>query len=313
MAADSPALGTLQSAINTVNDELPSVLCSDSPAVLYDTVHDVLASAGLPLFGGVTLTVTEALGGRNASKRALPVAVALEAVRLQGIIHTDHPLASSTQKYLDTSDVLAGDALYAGAVETILSVDMPCSRRQRALETIVTTARETSEGRAQRDQYERRDDVSVSSYLSVVEQTTGNIGAAAGRLGALTVGADKPLIVDAAAYGRALGVAIGVYEDASAILPDLPSLYRADPVTPVQTLATIHARENGVPVDRLQLFEHDIDRLVEKLTQTGSIAYTTRELRNKARTAKAALASFPDSSVTDDLRTLAEVPVNRFN
>ena len=310
MTTGDPATAILGSALAAVDDELQHVV-GDSPATLSEYVRDVIEAARPPLFGGVTATVADALGDGEAFERALPAAVALEAVRLQGAVHTGRLAVPPNVDSVDTQAVLAGDALYAGAVETVLSVEVTCSRRQRALEAVLAAVRETTEGRSRRSESQRRDHVSASTYLSIIRSTTGAVGATAGRLGALVAGAEDGLVADAAAYGRALGVALGVHDDVCAVLDDPSPLVRSYREMPVQTLATIHAREAGAPVDRLQLFDHDTDRLVATLRRSGSLAHTDRELRDRASTALSALESFPAVSGTARLRTLADVPVDR--
>jgi geranylgeranyl pyrophosphate synthase len=298
--------------MDAVDEGLAETFSGGTPGLLSDTVRDVIATGAPPVFGGITLTVADALGGQNSFDRARPAAVALEAVRLQNAVHTGRLTPSPNASLGDTQAVLAGDFLYASAVETVLSADVDCATRQRTLKALLAAVRETTEGWARRTQHERRDDISVSSYLSAVRATTGAVGAGAARLGGLAAGADDTLVADAAAYGRAVGVAVGIHDDACAVLDDSSPLAHTYRTPPVHTLATIHAREGGVPVDRLQLFDRDIDELHDALRRSGSLAYTTQQLHDRAKTATAALGTFPDTSATSALRALAAVPADRF-
>ena len=312
MTASDLTTDILGPAIDAVDEGLTDAFSGDSSGLLSETVCDVIATGAPPLFGGITVTVADALGGQNSFEHALPEAIALEAVRLQNAVHTGRLTPSSNTNPADSRAVLAGDFLYASAVETVLSADGDCAVRQRTLEALLAAVRETSEGWVRRGQYERRDDISVSSYLSAVRSTTGAIGAAAARLGGLAAGADDELVADAAAYGRAVGVAVGIHDDVCAVLDDPSPLAQTYRKPPVQTLATIHARKQGVPVDRLQLFDQDIDQLHDALGQSGSLSYANQTLWDRAQTAKTALTTFPDASGTSALRALADVPVDRF-
>jgi octaprenyl-diphosphate synthase len=157
--------------------------------------------------------------------------------------------------------------------------------------------------------------------MDVIRSKTAKLFEASSRLGAVISGQAEPIETAMAAYGRHLGAAFQLVDDAldyGRHNPELGKNIGDDLAEGKPTLPLIHAMQHGNEQQRQLVREaieqgglERIDAVVDAIESTGSIAYTARRAEDEAAMAKQALSVVPDSLYRQALFDLAHFSVHR--
>jgi geranylgeranyl diphosphate synthase type II len=184
---------------------------------IYAPIHDLLQSGGKRIRPQMVLASAQACGGSVDS--AMPAALAVELFHNFTLIHDDimdeaplrrgRPTAYAT--WGRDAAILSGDALHAMACEALL--DAPSENLRPLLQRFLRTAIEVCEGQQLDIEFESRERVSVDEYLEMIRLKTAVLLAAALAMGALSAGAQAPVVDGLYAFGLHLGTAFQLQDD----------------------------------------------------------------------------------------------------
>ncbi len=189
----------------------------NEPAGLYDPMHYIMALGGKRLRPVLTLIATSAFGA--AKEEALDAALAIEVFHNFTLVHDDimdeAPLrrGKSTvhHKWDVNTGILSGDAMLIYAYQLLESY--PESVFKSLMTVFSQTAREVCEGQQYDIDFERRDDVTLPEYLTMITYKTAVLVAAAMKMGAIIAQASETNQEHSYAFGKNLGIAFQIQDD----------------------------------------------------------------------------------------------------
>lgn len=317
-------------------DELRALVTEDIAAVdrliesrLYSDVvlinrlsHYIIASGGKRLRPLVALLAAKAAGYDGT--RHIEVAVIVELIHTATLLHDDVVDASKMRRGRETANlvwgneasVLVGDFLYSRAFQ--MMVDL---RNMRVLEILADATNTIAEGEVMQLVSCRDPDTTEERYLTTIHNKTAKLFEAAALLGAVVAGREAEFEHSLCAYGRHLGTAFQLVDDAldySASPEELGKNIGDDLAEGKPTLPLLYAMWHGSASQAAMVreaIEHGgLDRIAEisaAIESTGAITYTSARARAEAKKALAALADIPKSPYRDALEALVDFAVNR--
>jgi geranylgeranyl reductase family protein len=159
-------------------------------------------------------------------------------------------------------------------------------------------------------------DVGESRHLELLAGTTAPLFALPCRLGAVLGGATRDAVEAVTAYGRELGLAYRITDDALAIDGSLPTIGAStslDVRRGVYGLAVIRAASTSAVGAELRHVlasrepgEDDVARVFELVRRAGVLPSVLRTARRYAERAKECLSPLPDDAVRASLARLAD-------
>ena len=268
------------------------------------------------------LLAARACGHQGAQH--IDAAAIVEFIHTATLLHDDVVDGSSLRRGRRTANevfgnptsVLVGDFLYSRAFQMMVALD-----RMRVMQILADATNAIAEGEVMQLMNARDPDTTEARYIDVIHRKTARLFEAGAQIGAVLGGA--PLIIEEslARYGKHIGTAFQLVDDAldyqadEARLgkhlgddlaegkPTLPLIYALQQGNDKQRAMIRHAIENG-GLDHLE----DITRAVASL---GGLAYTARLAQCEADQALAALAPLPESVFKEGLSELARFAVAR--
>ncbi|SET16854.1 MULTISPECIES: octaprenyl diphosphate synthase [Marinobacter] len=315
---------------------------------IYDTVADDFArvndliikrlSSDVPLVEKIAQYIIESGG-----KRLRPLLVLLSS-RAAGYHHNDHHKLAAVIEFLhtatllhddvvDTSDmrrgrstanarwgnapsVLVGDFLYARAFEMMVEL-----RSLPIMEVLSHATAVIAEGEVLQLMNVKNPDVSEEKYMEVIHNKTAMLFEAASHTGALLAGANPEMEQALKDYGKHLGLAFQLVDDALDYTGDAGAMGKNvgdDLAEGKPTLPLIHAMANSSEEQRQQIRNairkgglDDLPRILEIVNDSGALEYTMARAREQATLAKACVKKLPGSAHTTALDLLADLAVER--
>ena len=174
-------------------------------------------AGGKALRPALALLSARAAGAPAAT--GIPGAVAVELVHNFSLIHDDLIDGDLTRRHRATvwslwgvaAAILTGDALHTLAQQVLL--EQPSPTGAAAARLLADCTRELIRGQVEDVEFERRDDVSLESCLSMADGKTGSLMAASTAIGAVLAGGSIDLVAALAQYGHQLGIAFQLVDD----------------------------------------------------------------------------------------------------
>ncbi len=199
------------------NAYLEKKITAREPTGLYDPMHYIMALGGKRLRPVLTLIATAAFGAPK--ERALDAALAIEVFHNFTLLHDDimdeAPLRRGKpavhQKWDVNTGILSGDAMLIYAYQLMESY--PESIFKPLMHVFSETAREVCEGQQYDMDFERRDDVTLPEYLTMITYKTAVLVAAAMKMGAIIAKTSESNQEHIYAYGKNLGIAFQLQDD----------------------------------------------------------------------------------------------------
>jgi len=199
-------------AVNTaIPEELPII----EPTRLWNASRYLLDAGGKRLRPTLLLLVGEAIADvepgstsyrefptlNNQTIDLLTAAVSIEIIQSFTLIHDDIMDDDSYRRGVETvheaydleTAILAGDTLYAKSFEIALNSGAPAERSLAAIRLLTETCTGICEGQTYDIEFEDRTDVTIDEYLSMIEQKTAILYAAAASLPAILLGVEDDL------------------------------------------------------------------------------------------------------------------------
>lgn len=314
-ASLKPILAPVEDEMRAVDSLIRDRLQSD--VVLINALADhIIHSGGKRLRPAVVLLAARACGYRGDGHVLL--AAIIEFIHTATLLHDDVVDASEQRRGQDTANtlwgngasVLTGDFLYSRAFQMMVEL-----RDMTVMRVLADATNRIAEGEVLQLMNCHNPDLGEADYLEVTERKTASLFAAGCRLAAVLAGADERRQHDMEAYGRHLGIAFQVVDDAldyGAGDENLGKNVGDDLQEGKTTLPLIHAlRETdaGTAAKLRKAIENgDINAMptvLEAIESSGAMAYTLARAEDESQAAARALAGIPESPYETALRQLA--------
>ncbi len=239
----------------------------------------------------------------------IALAAAVELMHTATLLHDDvvdesdmrRGMATSRLNWGNAASVLVGDFMLGQAFKLMVATGSI-----EALDVLSNAAAVIAEGEVMQLAAMNKIDVSNTIYMKVIDAKTAALFASATEVGAVIAGQDKTTRNALASYGRNLGIAFQLaddaldYSDASKTGKNIGDDFREGKVTLPVSLAyekadaTERAFWHRTFQDKNQQ-SGDLEHAIELMEKHQTIELTLQRARDFGHTALDALAIFPDS------------------
>ncbi len=306
-----------------VDAAIDELLPITRPEELYKASRYLVDAGGKRLRPAVLILAAEAVG--SDLKSVLPAAVAVELVHNFTLIHDDimdkddirRGMPAVHKIWGDAGAILAGDTLYSKAFEILSKVENEPLRILKCMDILSKTCTEICEGQWLDIEFEKRERVTESEYIEMVEKKTSVLYAAAAKIGALLGGASDETAYALFEYGRLIGIGFQMYDDVlDMVTPQevLGKVRGSDLMEGKHTLIVIDAFKKGVKLDifgKGEVTQEETDKTVRILTECGSIGYVKDLAISYINEGKAKLDALPDCPEKELLLQIADYMISR--
>jgi len=225
----------------------------------------ILAGASVEILHNFTL-VHDDIMDKDAFRRGVPT------------VHTI---------YGEDMAILAGDLLFAKAFEALgrLSGLVSADRLVNAFKELTWAAVTVAEGQALDMEFERRWDVTLDEYLSMVYKKTAALFKSSLVIGALLAGAPQNEIANLEKFAEGVGIAFQIRDDVLGLVADESILGKpvySDLREGKKTILVIHALSRLDPEGRRKLMStlgrrdssvEELSSLAELIKSTGAVEF----------------------------------------
>ena len=304
-----------------VDHAIRTELASD--VVLVNSIAEYIIGAGgkrlRPLLVVLAARAAGYTGQHHASAAAL-----VEFIHTATLLHDDVVDESSQRRGRDTANevfgstasVLVGDFLYSRAFQMMVKLD------RMAIMAILADATNTiAAGEVLQLMNLRDPDTTEERYFEVIYRKTARLFEAGGEVAGVLAGASPAVCSALATYGKHLGNAFQLVDDALDYRSDVGERGKNlgdDLAEGKPTLPLIHALRHATPVQQAlirQAIEFGgleyLDEITAMIESTGGLTYTARLAEDEALRASAALEGLPGSPYKEALLSLARFAVIR--
>ena len=297
--------------------------CLASDVVLINQIgHYITASGGKRLRPLIVLLAARTLDYRGTQH--IDLAAIVELIHTATLLHDDVVDESEQRRNQDTantvwnnaSSVLVGDFIYSRAFEMMVAI-----QQMRVMEVLAAATNRIAEGEVLQLLNCNNPDVDEAAYREVILRKTATLFEAGARLGAIIQPVDSVQEQALADYGRHLGMAFQMIDDAldyGSAGQDIGKNIGDDLAEGKPTLPLIRALQIS-DGDTQQMLREVIEQGgVDRITQvrqaiesSDAITYTTQCARVEADLAKQALSVLPDNTYRNALSYIANFTVER--
>jgi octaprenyl-diphosphate synthase len=296
-----------------------------SQVALVDQVATyIIYAGGKRLRPLLVLLAARACG--HTGDRHVEAAAIIEFIHTATLLHDDVVDGSSLRRGRETANevfgnptsVLVGDFLYSRAFQMMVSID-----RMRIMQILADATNAIAEGEVLQLMNAHDANTTEARYIDVIRRKTARLFEAGAQIAAVLSDTTPEIEDSLARYGRHIGTAFQLVDDALDYEADEASLGKHlgdDLAEGKPTLPLIYAMQHGSEAQRdviRQSIEHGgLDHLQEitrAVASLGGLAYTARLAQGEADQALAALAPLPESEFKDGLSELAKFALARRN
>ncbi len=282
----------------------------------------IIHSGGKRLRPLLVLLAARACG--HAGARHIEAAAIIEFIHTATLLHDDVVDASSMRRGQETANevfgnatsVLVGDFLYSRAFQMMVTLD-----RMPIMKILAEATNAIAEGEVLQLMTARDPSTTEARYFDVIHRKTARLFQAGAQIGAVLSDAPPEIEAALARYGRHIGTAFQLVDDALDYQADETSLGKHlgdDLAEGKPTLPLIYALQCGDDAQRALISEAithgGLDRLKEitrAVASLGGLAYTARLAQCEADQALAALSPLPETDFKEGLSELARFAVAR--
>ena len=303
-------------------DALISQSLTSDVLLVSQVAEHIVTSGGKRLRPLIVLLAARALGYEGSLH--VNAAAIVEFIHTATLLHDDVVDHSERRRGRDTANtvfgnqasVLVGDFLYSRAFQMMVDVDS-----MRIMRILADATNTIAAGEVLQLMNVRDPNVSEESYQTVIYRKTARLFEAGAQIAAVL--ADRAPGDEAAmvTYGRALGTAFQLIDDAldyDASPEELGKNLGDDLAEGKPTLPLIYALREGTAAEadviRSAIETGDLERLDDirsVIESTGALQYTAARAREAADLAIAALSELPGSDYKEAMIALADFAVKR--
>ncbi len=296
-----------------------------SQVALVDQVATyIIYAGGKRLRPLLVLLAARACGHKG--EQHIDAAAIIEFIHTATLLHDDVVDGSSLRRGRETANevfgnatsVLVGDFLYSRAFQMMVALN-----RMSIMNIVADATNAIAEGEVLQLMNAHDANTSEARYIDVIRRKTARLFQAGAQIGAV-LGDASPLIENSLAqYGRHIGTAFQLVDDALDYQADEASLGKHlgdDLAEGKPTLPLIYAMQHGDPGQR-EMIRQAIEKgglvqlaeITRAVASLGGLAYTARLAQSEVDQALAALAPLPESVFKEGLSELAKFAVARKN
>ena len=282
----------------------------------------IINSGGKRIRPLITLLAAKALN--YSGKNHILTAAIIEFIHTATLLHDDVVDESKRRRGQDTANiifgnqasVLIGDFLYSRAFQMMVKLD-----EMKVLRVLADTTNTIATGEVMQLINAHDPNIDENNYTEVIYRKTACLFEASGHAAAILADTDKTNRMAMINYGKHLGIAFQLIDDAldySASSEVLGKNLGDDLAEGKPTLPIIYAIKNSSPTERktiqTAIENGDLTKLAiiqEIIESTGAIKYTSMQAQEAAEKAIDASSILPDSKYKEALISIANFAVHR--
>lgn len=303
-------------------DRLISESLESDVALVSQVSEYIVMSGGKRLRPLIVLLAARALGYEG--DQHVRAATIIEFIHTATLLHDDVVDSSSRRRGQDSANtvfgnqasVLVGDFLYSRAFQMMVAIgDM------RVMQILADATNTIAAGEVMQLMNVHDPDTTEDDYRQVIYRKTARLFEAGSQIAAVLSGQAASIESSMVDYGRHLGTAFQLVDDAldfAASPEELGKNIGDDLAEGKATLPLIYAMQNGSDEDseiiRNAILEgglDQLDRITDIIESTGALKYTADKAREAADLAISALADVPNSDFKQALVNIAELSIQR--
>jgi len=291
-------------------------------ALVNQVAHHIIHHGGKRLRPLTVLLAARAC--RCETEEPIPAAAIIEFIHTATLLHDDVVDNSGLRRGQETANslfgnqasVLVGDFLYSRSFQMMVELG-----HLRILKVLANATNTIAEGEVLQLMNCNNPDISELDYMEVIYRKTAKLFEAGARLGAILSGQEETIEEALADYGRHLGRAFQLVDDAldyDAEPEELGKNIGDDLADGKPTLPLIYAMNNGSAAERHLIREaiesgstQNLRSIQLAIETSGGLKYTAQRAEEEAALAVQSLDALPASAYRDGLKVLAEFAVNR--
>lgn len=291
-------------------------------ALINQVAHHIIHGGGKRLRPLTTLLAARACGYEGSEHR-LSAAV-IEFIHTATLLHDDVVDTSGLRRGHKTANavfgnqasVLVGDFLYSRAFQMMVEISS-----LKILNVLANATNTIAEGEVLQLMNCNNPDITEADYMEIIYRKTAKLFESGTRIGAILADSDETSEQALVAYGRHLGLAFQLVDDAldyDATIEELGKNIGDDLAEGKPTLPLIYAMDNGSAAERHLIREaietggtQNLTSIQLAIETSGGLRYTAERALDEAKLAVEALQSLPDSEYKTGLASLAYFAVNR--
>jgi octaprenyl-diphosphate synthase len=296
-----------------------------SQVALVDQVATYIIYAGGKRLRPLLVLLAARASGHKGEQH-IDAAAIIEFIHTATLLHDDVVDSSSLRRGRDTANevfgnatsVLVGDFLYSRAFQMMVALN-----RMSIMNIVADATNAIAEGEVLQLMNAHDANTSEERYIDVIRRKTARLFQAGAQIGAV-LGDASPLIEDSLArYGKHIGTAFQLVDDALDYQADEASLGKHlgdDLAEGKPTLPLIYAMQHGDAGQREMIREAiekgglvQLAEITRAVASLGGLAYTARLAQGEVDQALAALAPLPETVFKEGLSELAKFAVARKN
>ena len=303
-------------------DKLISASLESDVSLVSQVSEYIVMSGGKRLRPLIVLLASRALAYEG--EQHIRAAAIIEFIHTATLLHDDVVDSSARRRGKDSANtvfgnqasVLVGDFLYSRAFQMMVDIgDM------RVMQILADATNTIAAGEVLQLMNVHDPDTTEENYRQVIYRKTARLFEAGAQIAAVLSASDEATETAMVAYGRHLGTAFQLIDDAldfSSSPDELGKNIGDDLAEGKATLPLIYAMQNGTADDRKTIrdaileggLEH-LDRITAIMKSTGALRYTAAKAEEAAKHSISALAGIPESEYKQALVTIAELSVRR--
>lgn len=317
-------LAALVDADRQETDKLIHLRLLSDVALIPELSAHLVDSGGKRLRPLITLAAAQMYGAQESAH--IKLAAAVEFIHTATLLHDDVVDESALRRgnpsanriWGNKPSVLVGDFLFSRAFQLMVEAGS-----LSVLGILSNASAIISEGEVMQLRVTRNLATTETDYLAVISAKTAALFSAAAESGAMIAGAHENDYRALATYGRDLGIAFQLVDDAldysgrQAVMGKaVGDDFRESKVTLPVILSAMRAEDEERRFWRRTIEvgvqeEGDLTRAIEYLERGGALAETIERARVYAREARNALERCPDGEIKSALSEIAEFVVER--
>jgi len=294
-----------------------------SDVVLVNQVSRYIVGAGGKRLRPLSVLLAARACGYTGAQHVEAAAI-IEFIHTATLLHDDVVDGSEMRRGRDTANhvfgneasVLVGDYLYSRSFQMMVSLD------DLRIQGVMADATNTiAMGEVLQLMNAHDPDTTEERYFEVIYRKTAKLFEAGAQMAAILANASPAVEQAMIAYGRHLGTAFQLVDDALDYTADREELGKNvgdDLAEGKPTLPVIYALTHAAPEAAARLRAgieagglDDLEAITQTIESSGGLEYTARLAQRERDLAVAALADLPDSAYVQALCALADFAVSR--
>jgi len=270
------------------------------------------------------LVVLSAQLGGSQGDDAITVGAAAELIHLSTLVHDDivdravlrHQKPTVAVKFGEEVAILLGDFLYVEGFSLLAGLNDP-----QLVDLFARTTRSICQGEINQVRRRFQLDLTLSEYLSFIDNKTATLMGASMRGGARLARLSTDQATALGHYGWNLGMAFQIIDDTLDLIGEeevTGKTLRTDLANGKLTLPLIWLRDRLQPAEKEKFLGwlreptcENVQGIIAWVNDSGAIKEGLRQASNFAQQAKNALHSFSDSTPKQTLNAIAQYIVTR--